>query len=487
MDKMTKDFIEQYHRINPTSKYFYQPFTKKQTAREHWVLSDYPSSGLQAINTQTFHDAFLHQPRTRTWGWDKNYVTVLAAKLPSGSKLPAFDLAVWLYREFDWPDDAAFDHVVDRFTTHFHISPDERSALFDMTIPAEPPPVRVFGRDRISWQELAAVLPPAPDSEPERGGTLSYLKVSGVSPADSLALQPARRLTLITGDNGLGKSFLLECAWWGLTGTWADRPVYPISHRGPDRPQITFEIEGKASKPQRTTIAFDKVTSSWRAPKNRPTMAGLTVYARVDGSFAVWDSVKQQQLSADPSRSRVSFSAREIWNGLDGNIEGLVRDWVRWQNNPSRSPFAIFSKVLGQLSPPDFGKLEPGEPQRVPNDPRDIPTIRHSYGTTPIVYESAGVRRIVALAYLIVWAWNEHMVAAGQAGRAPERRIVVLIDEMEAHLHPRWQRAVLPALLSVAQALSSELEAQYIVATHSPLVMASSEHFSIPKLTHSFI
>jgi predicted ATP-binding protein involved in virulence len=143
--------------------------------------------------------------------------------------------------------------------------------------------------------------------------------------------------------------------------------------------------------------------------------------------------------------------------------------------------------VLGQLSPPDLGKLEPGEPQRVPNDPRDIPTIRHSYGTTPIVYESAGVRRIVALAYLIVWAWNEHMVAAGQAGRAPERRIVVLIDEMEAHLHPRWQRAVLPALLSVAQALSSELEAQYIVATHSPLVMASSEAFfdsEIDSLVH---
>jgi len=282
MDAKTKDFLEQYHRIIPTSKYYYQPFTKKKTAREHWVRFDYASSGLQAINTQTFRDAFLHQPRTRTWGWDKNYVTFLAAKLLSRSKLPAFDLAVWLYREFDWPDDATFDHVVDRFTRDFHIGPDERSALFDMTIPAELPLVRVFCRDQISWQELAAVLPAAPDSEPERGGTLSYLEVSGVGPADSLALQPARRLTLITGDNGLGKSFLLECAWWALTGTWADRPVYPISHRGPNRPQITFEIEGKASKPQRATIYFDKVTSSWRPPKNRPTMAGLTV-ARQSG------------------------------------------------------------------------------------------------------------------------------------------------------------------------------------------------------------
>jgi predicted ATP-binding protein involved in virulence len=53
--------------------------------------------------------------------------------------------------------------------------------------------------------------------------------------------------------------------------------------------------------------------------------------------------------------------------------------------------------------------------------------------------------------------------------------MVVLVDEMEAHLHPRWQRAVLPALMSIAEMLAVELEAQYIVATHSPLVMASAE------------
>ncbi|MBI3796338.1 MAG: ATP-binding protein [Deltaproteobacteria bacterium] len=93
----------------------------------------------------------------------------------------------------------------------------------------------------------------------------------------------------------------------------------------------------------------------------------------------------------------------------------------------------------------------------------------------PIVYSSAGVRRIITLAYLIVWAWNEHVVAAELARSKPQRRMVVLVDEMEAHLHPRWQRAVLPAVISIEDMLASELEAQYILATHSPLVMASSE------------
>lgn len=50
-----------------------------------------------------------------------------------------------------------------------------------------------------------------------------------------------------------------------------------------------------------------------------------------------------------------------------------------------------------------------------------------------------------------------------------------MVDELEAHLHPKWQRTILPALIDVQQYLADELEVQFIVATHSPLVMASVE------------
>ena len=33
-----------------------------------------------------------------------------------------------------------------------------------------------------------------------------------IGPAKRLIFEPAKRLNLITGDNGLGKTFLLECA-----------------------------------------------------------------------------------------------------------------------------------------------------------------------------------------------------------------------------------------------------------------------------------
>ena len=127
------------------------------------------------------------------------------------------------------------------------------------------------------------------------------------------------------------------------------------------------------------------------------------------------------------------------------------------------------------MSPPDIGELVPGEAVRIPDDRREIPTLVHRYGTIPIVNESAGIRRILTMAYLIVWAWNEHKIQAGVAGTPPETRMVVLVDELEAHLHPKWQRTILPAMLGIVDDLSNELALQLIVATHSPLVLASCE------------
>ncbi len=47
---------------------------------------------------------------------------------------------------------------------------------------------------------------------------------------------------------------------------------------------------------------------------------------------------------------------------------------------------------------------------------------------------------------------------------------IVLIDEIELHLHPKWQRAVIPAL----QATFPNI--QFIIATHSPQVLSEVEN-----------
>jgi recombinational DNA repair ATPase RecF len=49
---------------------------------------------------------------------------------------------------------------------------------------------------------------------------LNYLKLQNVGPAAEMELELGSRLNIMTGDNGLGKSFLLDVAWFVQTGCW---------------------------------------------------------------------------------------------------------------------------------------------------------------------------------------------------------------------------------------------------------------------------
>ncbi len=56
---------------------------------------------------------------------------------------------------------------------------------------------------------------------------LESLKLKNVGPAPQLEIDFRGRLNFLAGDNGLGKTFLLDVAWWALTRTWARLPVVP--------------------------------------------------------------------------------------------------------------------------------------------------------------------------------------------------------------------------------------------------------------------
>jgi hypothetical protein len=178
------------------------------------------------------------------------------------------------------------------------------------------------------------------------------------------------------------------------------------------------------------------------------------------------------------SFSAYHFSPTTLWDGLseDGRVlcEGLIRDWVSWQRQEIET-FQQLRAVLDLLSP-EAEPLRPGEPTRVSlEDVRDHPTLAMPYGKVPLVFGSAGMKRVISLAYLFVWAWQEHLQASQLRRRPPADQIIFLVDEIESHLHPKWQRLILPALLKVAASVKIDVDVQALVTTHSPLVLASAE------------
>lgn len=304
---------------------------------------------------------------------------------------------------------------------------------------------------------------------------LKELDLRAVGPADHLSLTLQPRMNFLAGDNGLGKSFMLDVAWWALTRTWARTLVVP--HRPPAAPSIEYAYSTRTLAEHRYTSTFDREKERWSVKPSRPPIPGMVIYAQVDGGFSVWDPARNYWKKDAPDRPNAYvFDAPDVWQG-NPHCEGLIRDWASWQREDGAA-FRQLKAVLRQLSPGANEQLTPGALRKLTlSDPKRYPTLTMPYGDVPVTHASAGMRRIIALAYLLVWAWQEHLEACALRGEPPAREIIFLIDEIEAHLHPRWQRRIVPALLEVMQALTGEHEVkvQLLAVTHSPLVMASIE------------
>jgi hypothetical protein len=321
---------------------------------------------------------------------------------------------------------------------------------------------------------------------------LEKLHLKNVGPAPELEMEFAPRLNIITGDNGLGKSFILDVAWGvlalGSKTVDSNSPQFllPIPSQNAEVATGEFTLKNSDGESQKIYGNFNFANQDWDLNFSHEDES-LVLYMKVDGSFSI------RQPASD---SVIYIDSKEIWNGLQVNVplwggsnrlkivsNGLIRDWASWQLEKGAT-FKQLIAALGVLSPKTGDQLKPGELTRVSlDDVRDIPTLKTSYGQeVPIIHASAGIKRIVALAYTLVWAWQELLKASKITRREPTRKILVLIDEIEQHLHPSWQRVILESVLDVVkEIMQNDVEIQIIATTHSPLVMASLEPLFDPK------
>jgi hypothetical protein len=238
-------------------------------------------------------------------------------------------------------------------------------------------------------------------------------------------------------------------------------------------------VQGKGGSDIDTLCEYRRQDLNWSIPPGRPANPGLVIFAKIDGSFSLWDPERNGGGRSDT----FEFDERRLWEGYRDSRDavvcrGLLEDWETWSLK-SNGAFSLLCEVLAELSPPGEAGLKPGPATRVPGlGDRDVPTLLMPYGIVPLPQAFAAIRRILSLAYMLVWAWTEHCAAAQQRGNESSGRIVLLWDEVEAHLHPQWQRVILPAVL---RALSGLLKGkdrpniQVIATSHAPFVLASME------------
>ena len=163
---------------------------------------------------------------------------------------------------------------------------------------------------------------------------LERLELENVGPAPEMALDLKRRMNLITGDNGLGKSFLLDVAWWALTRRWP-RDLNPRLTSGyPARPtdmsrpaKLRFGLTTDAGNSMRFESMYSVQDQGWTGQPGRPMIPGLVIHAHADGGFSVWDPARNYwtnrgNIDVQDRLPGYAFSPQDVWTGLVVPVEG---------------------------------------------------------------------------------------------------------------------------------------------------------------------
>ena len=113
---------------------------------------------------------------------------------------------------------------------------------------------------------------------------------------------------------------------------------------------------------------------------------------------------------------------------------------------------ALFAKLLNLERDSDFQISGRGVHIKMDGQFRELGTLGDGYRS------------------IVTWIMDLISWALLQRPRIDVRRVqgVVLVDEIEQHLHPKWQMEILPTLRSTFPRI------QFIVTTHSPLVISAS-------------
>ena len=102
-----------------------------------------------------------------------------------------------------------------------------------------------------------------------------------------------------------------------------------------------------------------------------------------------------------------------------------------------------------------------------------FPRITTPSGTLPLDVLSQGTQSLIQTVAHLMIGYGEYYEYSADLERKPG---VLLIDEIDAHLHPSWQRRIIPTLIRHLPKL------QIFCSTHSPLMLAGLESGQVQLL-----
>lgn len=278
-------------------------------------------------------------------------------------------------------------------------------------------------------------------------------------------------VTLIAGVNGVGKSTLLRALGVVLSRTQRRIGVTksrPMSLKPDDifvgaelaRLDASMDFDGRKARAEFSQRSNQRATKKF-------DLFGAAPDHKKSSCLAVYFSPRRQLPGQPRSLPEAKpFDPSIAYGRALNDREVELREFMHWFRTQEKLGAASEPrrlKVLDALRAvvvdlmPEFGNLRIQEQPRLGfvMDKRGQPFYLHQL--------SDGERGLLALVFdltrrlAIANPDSDNPIADGVA--------LVLIDEIELHLHPKWQRDVLQRLRDIFKAC------QFVVTTHSPLVL----------------
>jgi len=298
---------------------------------------------------------------------------------------------------------------------------------------------------------------------------LKRIRLDNIGPFNNLELELDQHWNILLGDNGVGKSTIIKAIALGICGRdaqpYADRLIKVGKTSGmiiletTDGNEYVTELlrtsrKGEAeikSKPGRPleaegwlAIGFPPLrTVSWERSKGpqleegrrRPTSDDLLPLVKDDLEPRL-DTLKQWIINLD-------YRIKDERNrkGEDKRYEKLLQEL-----------FQIID-CLTKVMTIQFKEVELDTNQvKVITDDGEVPIEAVSQGTASLI---GWIGTLLKRLYEIY----------GQEEEPRKQYALVLMDEIDAHMHPKWQQSLVPSLTELFP------NVQFIATTHSPLIV----------------